>query len=63
MATITDVGDVEGWIQHLMQCKQLPEADVKRLCEKVFFFLRLLPSKQQTDVKPESRRPRKQEGQ
>jgi len=34
MATITDVGDVEGWIQHLMQCKQLPEADVKRLCEK-----------------------------
>lgn len=38
MATITDVGDVEGWIQHLMQCKQLPEADVKRLCEKVIFI-------------------------
>jgi hypothetical protein len=35
MTTITDVGDVDGWIQHLMQCKQLPEADVKRLCEKV----------------------------
>ncbi|KAG0338426.1 hypothetical protein BG004_007243, partial [Podila humilis] len=34
MSTITDVGDVEGWIQHLMQCKQLPEADVKRLCDK-----------------------------
>ncbi|KAF9341264.1 Serine/threonine-protein phosphatase PP2A catalytic subunit [Linnemannia elongata] len=34
MTTITDVGDVDGWIQHLMQCKQLPEADVKRLCEK-----------------------------
>lgn len=35
MTTLTDVSDVEGWIQHLMQCKQLPEADIKRLCEKV----------------------------
>lgn len=35
MSTITDVADVEGWIQHLMQCKQLPEADIKKLCEKV----------------------------
>ncbi|CAJ0767342.1 22956_t:CDS:2, partial [Entrophospora sp. SA101] len=25
---------VDGWIQHLMQCKQLQEADVKRLCDK-----------------------------
>ncbi|KAG0306324.1 hypothetical protein BGZ98_002618 [Dissophora globulifera] len=32
--SLTDVSDVEGWIQHLMQCKQLPEADIKRLCEK-----------------------------
>lgn len=31
----TDFTDVDGWIQHLMQCKQLPEADVKRLCDKV----------------------------
>ncbi|CAJ0639394.1 16437_t:CDS:2 [Entrophospora sp. SA101] len=34
MATITDFADVDGWIQHLMQCKQLQEADVKRLCDK-----------------------------
>ena len=36
MATTMDFADVDGWIQHLMQCKQLPEADVKRLCDKVF---------------------------
>lgn len=36
MTTITDFADVDGWIQHLMQCKQLQEADVKRLCDKVF---------------------------
>lgn len=35
MATSTDFTDVDGWIQHLMQCKQLQEADVKRLCDKV----------------------------
>jgi len=33
----TDFADVDGWIQHLMQCKQLPEADVKRLCDKVVY--------------------------
>ncbi len=30
-----DVGDLDAWIQLLMGCKQLPEADVKKLCEKV----------------------------
>lgn len=26
---------LEGWIESLMNCKQLPESDVQRLCEKV----------------------------
>ena len=37
-ATLPDaahVGTVDGWIETLMQCKQLSEADVQRLCEKV----------------------------
>ncbi|KAG5519222.1 hypothetical protein PMAC_002310, partial [Pneumocystis sp. 'macacae'] len=28
------INEVDGWIKHLMQCKQLSEADVKRLCDK-----------------------------
>lgn len=31
----THVGTVDGWIEMLMQCKQLNEADVQRLCDKV----------------------------
>lgn len=38
--------EIDGWIEQLSQCKQLSEADVKRLCDKVdnhatvlFFFL------------------------
>ncbi|KAJ3091792.1 Serine/threonine-protein phosphatase PP2A catalytic subunit [Quaeritorhiza haematococci] len=31
---LQDVSDVDGWISILMNCKQLPEADVKKLCEK-----------------------------
>jgi hypothetical protein len=27
--------EVDGWIAQLGQCKQLSEADVKRLCDKV----------------------------
>jgi len=27
--------EVDGWIQQLSQCKQLSEADVKKLCDKV----------------------------
>jgi hypothetical protein len=27
--------EVDGWIQQLIQCKQLSEADVKKLCDKV----------------------------
>jgi hypothetical protein len=26
---------LDGWIESLMQCKQLAEVDVQRLCEKV----------------------------
>jgi hypothetical protein len=29
------VPTLDGWIESLMKCKQLPEADVQRLCEKV----------------------------
>jgi hypothetical protein len=28
-------GEVDGWIEILSKCKQLPEDDVKRLCDKV----------------------------
>ena len=27
--------EIDGWIEQLSQCKQLTEADVKRLCDKV----------------------------
>jgi serine/threonine-protein phosphatase 2A catalytic subunit len=31
----SDVSDLNAWIELLMSCKQLPENDVKKLCEKV----------------------------
>lgn len=31
----TTIPSVDGWIESLMSCKQLAEADVQRLCEKV----------------------------
>ena len=31
--------EVDGWIAQLSQCKQLSEADVKRLCDKVRKFV------------------------
>jgi hypothetical protein len=27
--------EIDGWIEQLSQCKQLPEPDVKKLCDKV----------------------------
>ena len=30
-----EVGELDAWIESLSQCKQLPENDVKRLCDKV----------------------------
>lgn len=35
---VLDYTDVDGWIAHLMQCKPLPEPDVKALCEKVLHY-------------------------
>jgi serine/threonine-protein phosphatase 2A catalytic subunit len=35
MSSVADIGDVDSWIELLMNCKQLPENDVKKLCEKV----------------------------
>lgn len=31
----TTVPTLDGWIESLMNCKQLAEADVQRLCDKV----------------------------
>ncbi len=30
-----NINALDGWIECLMQCKQLSEADVQRLCDKV----------------------------
>lgn len=32
-----EIGEVDGWISQLSQCKQLTESDVKKLCDKVRF--------------------------
>lgn len=29
------ISTLDGWIENLMSCKQLSEADVQRLCDKV----------------------------
>lgn len=31
----TTIPTLDGWIESLMNCKQLAEADVQRLCDKV----------------------------
>lgn len=31
----TTIPTLDGWIESLMNCKQLAEVDVQRLCEKV----------------------------
>lgn len=35
MSVLGDVQDLDSWIKLLMTCKQLPESDVKKLCDKV----------------------------
>ena len=41
----TALKELDGWIEQLMECKQLAESNVKTLCEKVsqksylFYFL------------------------
>ncbi len=37
----THSGEVDGWIEILSKCKQLPEDDVKRLCDKVVSIPRI----------------------
>ena len=34
-AVVSQSGEVDSWIAILSKCKQLPEEDVKRLCDKV----------------------------
>jgi serine/threonine-protein phosphatase 2A catalytic subunit len=34
VADASSINQLDGWIETLMQCKQLNEADVQRLCEK-----------------------------
>lgn len=36
---------LDGWIESLMSCKQLAEADVQRLCDKVSHVLEELDTK------------------
>jgi len=35
VADPSSINQLDGWIENLMQCKQLNEIDVQRLCEKV----------------------------
>lgn len=35
MALNLKIEDIDNWIETLMECKQLPENEVKKLCEKV----------------------------
>ena len=36
MTAVSSVADVDAWIAQLSDCKQLPEADIKKLCDKVY---------------------------
>ena len=38
LSPVTDSGSIstlDGWIENLMNCKQLAESDVSRLCDRV----------------------------
>lgn len=39
MASLHEISDLDAWISILMECKQLPEPEVKKLCDKVRFNL------------------------
>jgi len=43
---------LDGWIESLMNCKQLAEADVQRLCDKVSIPLPATASSFETAVCP-----------
>jgi hypothetical protein len=36
MTAVSSVADVDAWIAQLSECKQLPESEIKKLCEKVY---------------------------
>ena len=38
----TGLKELDGWIEELMDCKQLAESNVKTLCEKVSFNIYFL---------------------
>ena len=40
----TTIPTLDGWIESLMNCKQLAEIDVQRLCEKVWTCFMLCPT-------------------
>jgi serine/threonine-protein phosphatase 2A catalytic subunit len=35
MTAVSSVSEVDAWISQLSECKQLPESEIKKLCEKV----------------------------
>lgn len=52
MTAVSSVADVDAWIAQLSECKQLPESEIKKLCEKVlsvFFFEITLKQKNQKE--------------
>jgi len=43
LSPVSDPGSIptlDGWIENLMNCKQLAEVDVSRLCDRVGFSVR-----------------------
>lgn len=38
----TTIPTLDGWIEGLMNCKQLAETDVQRLCEKVSTLIEMV---------------------
>lgn len=60
--------ELDGWIEQLMECKQLQENHVKILCEKALFFLKSIcglfgrfpdrPTRSTTVYRPSFRRKR-----
>lgn len=38
MTAVSSVAEVDAWIAQLSECKQLPESDIKKLCEKVLII-------------------------
>lgn len=43
MTAISSVADVDAWIAQLSECKQLPESEIKKLCEKVHLWNLIYP--------------------